>query len=119
MTRNRAVEGVADVRPGRLAHAVGALLTLLLLLPATALLTARGRALVQMDTAGAPAGCSGVDTLGPVLQAGLPVVALLLAVPAALLALNGRGRGWIALVLVLVATVALEVALRTWLPACL
>lgn len=118
VTRNR---GTAASPPGDggFAPGAGALLTLLLLAPAAALLTARIRALVTLESAGSPAGCSGLDTLGPVLQAGLPVVLLLIALPVALLSLGHRGRGWLWLGGALLATAVIEVGLRTWAPACL
>ena len=100
-------------------HLIGALLTLALLAPAAAILVSRVRALATIEDTGSGAGCTGVDTLGPVLQAGLPAVAFLLALPVALLSLGRRARGWIWLLGALVITLAVEVALRFWLPNCL
>src|SRR5699024_3923895 len=98
---------------------VGALLTLALLAPAAAILVSRVRALATIEDTGSGAGCTGVDTLGPILQAGLPTIAFLLALPVALLSLGHRARGWIWLLGALVITLAVEVALRSWLPNCL
>ena len=120
VTRNRTAEPGGSTQltgHSRLAHGIGALLTLLLLAPAAAVLTAAIHSLLQLEGSGAP-GCSGLDTLGPVLQAGVPAVLLLLAVPGALLSLGHRARGWIWLTLALLATVAVEVGVRVWLPAC-
>ncbi len=122
VTRNRPAETVSptpSTPSRRLVRTTHALVTVLLLAPAAALLAARGRTLVRLDAGGLGPGCTGVDTLGPVLHAGVPVIALALVLPAALLSLGHRGRGWIAIGVVLVAVLALEVALRTWLPACL
>lgn len=94
-------------------------LTLLLLAPAAALLLARLRALTDLESVGAGAGCTGADTLGPVLHAGLPAVALVIVVPIALLSLSDRARGWIWLALALVGTVLLDMALQAIIPACL
>ncbi len=118
MTRNRAPHlapsGGATVRRG-----AAIVLTLLLLAPSAALLLSRVRALTDLEAAGAGAGCSGVDTLGPVLHAGLPAVALLVVVPTALLSLAGRAQGWIWLAVALAGTILLDMALQAALPACL
>lgn len=118
MTRNR---HEADDAPGRtpLGQVVGTGLTLLLLAPAAAVLVSRVRWIIRLDQSGAAPGCSGADALVPVLQAGLPVVLLLLAIPAALLSLAGRASGWIWLGLALAAVVGLEVGLDRWAPECL
>ena len=118
MTRNRATE-LAPPAGAAVRRAVAIALTLALLAPAAALLLARVRALTALESAGAGAGCSGLDTLGPLLHAGLPTVALLVILPVALLSLADRARGWIWLGLALVGTVLLDVALRSVFPACL
>lgn len=127
MTRNRADTeapgtsadpGTPPADHGPWASRIGVLLTLVLLAPAAALLSARVRELVRIEQSGLP-GCTGTQALGPVLQAGAPVVLLLLVIPGALLSLGHRARGWIALLLALAATLALEVALRLWWPGCL
>ncbi|WP_114201587.1 hypothetical protein [Janibacter anophelis] len=118
MTRNR---GGAHRRPrendGLAWHPVGGLLTLLLIAPAAALLTSRVRGLVEIDRDGA-AGCSGTDVLWPIVQDGLPAIALVIAIPIALLSLAHRARGWVWLAGALVGTVLLEVAMRLWAPGC-
>lgn len=119
MTRNRPANSAAGPGGGSLRTAVAIVVTLLLLAPATALLLARARALIELESRGAGVGCRGADTLGPVLQAGLPVVALLIIIPIALLSLADRARGWIWLTLALVGTVALDVLLRVTIPGCL
>lgn len=118
MTRNREAVETPESEGSPVVHGIGALLTLVLLVPAAALLAARVRDLVDIERSGL-SGCTGADTLGPVLQAGLPVVVLLLVIPGALLSLGHRARGWIWLALALAATVVVEVGLRFWLPACL
>ncbi|WP_338751307.1 hypothetical protein [Janibacter alittae] len=118
MTRNRVTVEAPAGEGSRIARGIGAVLTLVLLVPAAAVLTARARALIGIEQSGLPS-CTGVDTVGPVLQAGLPVVFLLLVIPGALLSLGHRARGWIWLTLALAATVVVEVGLRIWLPACL
>lgn len=117
MTRNP--DGTEDVtgRP-RVGHVIGTGLTLLLLAPAAAVLVSRVRWIIQLEQSGAAPGCTGAAVLVPVLQAGIPVVLLLLAVPAALLSLSGRARGWIWLGLALAAVVLLEVGLHLWAPGC-
>lgn len=118
MTRNR--RGTHR-RPtdgdGPVWHLAGGLFTLLLLAPAAAVLASRIRGLIEIERLGAP-GCSGAQALGPVLQQGLPAVALVIAIPVALLSLGHRARGWIWLLAVLLGTVALEIAVRLWLPGC-
>lgn len=111
-------DGPAD-DGGTLGYAIGVILTLVLLAPAAALLVARIRALAAIEDSGSGAGCTGFDTLGPVLQAGLPAIALILALPVALLSLGRRARGWMWLLGALAITLAVEVALQSWLPACL
>ena len=91
-------------------------LTLLLVAPAAAVLTSRLRGLLELDRLGAA--CTGTDLLGPLLLQGLPVVVLLIAIPAALLSLAHRATGWTWLLLVLGVTALLEVGLRVWLPQC-
>lgn len=118
MTRNREADETTEGDGAPFARGVGALLTLVLLAPAAALLAARIRDLVTIDQSGLH-GCSGADTVGPVLQAGLPVIFLLLVIPGALISLGNRARGWIWLALALAATVLVEAGLRLWLPACL
>lgn len=118
MTRNRATHA-APPDEGTAWRGVEIVLTLLLLAPASALLISRVRSLTELEAVGAGAGCSGIDTLGPVLHAGLPTTALLVIVPAALLSLGGRARGWAWLALALVGTLLLEMVLQAALPACL
>lgn len=119
VTRNR--DARAAPRPGvtMVGRGVETLLTLALLVPGAALLVARVRSLTDLQSSGAGGGCTGIDTLGPVLHAGLPAVALVMIVPAALLSLAGRARGWLWLGLALAGTVLLDLALTAWLPACL
>jgi len=97
-------------------HPGGGLLTLLLVAPAAAVLTSRLRGLLELDRLGAA--CTGTDLLGPLLLQGLPVVVLIIAIPAALLSLAHRATGWTWLLLVLGVTALLEVGLRVWLPQC-
>lgn len=120
VTRNRG-EAHASAPDGDpvLPHLVGMALTLLLLAPAAAVLVSRSRSLVDLERRGTGPECQGVDVLGPVLSSGLPVVLLLVALPAALLSLSGRARGWLWLLLALLGSLVLEVALRAWLPTCL
>lgn len=120
VTRNRArIQRLDGAQSEPSGHPVGALLTLVLLAPAAAVLVSRVHAMVRLDGPGSTSGCSGAGTLGPVLQAGLPVVILVIAVPVALLSLGHRARGWMWLLAALLGTLALEVALRMWLPVCL
>lgn len=118
MTRNRAAVETPEGDGNPVVRFIGILLTLILLAPAAAVLAAGARDLVGIERSGLPS-CTGAEAFGPVLQAGLPVVFLLLVIPGALLSLGHRARGWIWLVLALAATVVVEVGLRTWLPACL
>lgn len=119
MTRNRHLRDEHRPSPGPVRRGLAVLLTLLLLAPGAALLLARVRELVGLASSGLPENCSGVDAIAPVLHAGLPVVALVMIVPAALLSVTHRARGWIWLVLALVGTVLLDAVLLTTLPACL
>ena len=118
MTRNRAAVETPAGDGNPVARGIGALLTLVLLAPAAAVLAAGVRDLVDIERSGLPA-CTGADVFGPVLQAGLPVVLLLLVIPGALLSLGHRARGWVWLALALAATVVVEVGLRLLLPDCL
>lgn len=116
MTRNRDTGPHAQGRrPGQV---IGAGLTLLLLAPAAAVLVSRAQWVIRLERSGPAPGCSGTAALGPVLQAGVPVVLLLLALPVALLSLAGRARGWIWLGLALATVVFLEVGLHLWVPGC-
>lgn len=119
MTRNRDRHSSRREGGDGPARGVGILLTLALLAPATAVLVARARGLADLESSGPARGCSGLDIWGPILQAGLPTVALLLLVPGALLSLAGRARGWIWLALALAGTVLLDLVVRSSLPGCL
>lgn len=104
-----------DETPTR--HPVGSLLTLLLIAPAAAVLASRVHGLVAIDRPGGSL-CSGTDLLWPLVQLGLPAIALVIAIPVALLSLAHRARGWLWLAGALLGTLALEVALRLWVPGC-
>ncbi|MGO1165467.1 MAG: hypothetical protein ACTMHL_02500 [Janibacter sp.] len=119
MTRNRDRPAAEPQDRASWGYPVGVVLTLVLLAPGSALLAARAHGLLDIQTTGGTRTCSGTDILGPVLHAGLPVVALLIAVPVAVLSLGHRARGWVWLVAALGGTVLLDLALRLWLPACL
>lgn len=118
MTRNRRRHAAAP-EGGPIGRGVGIVLTLCLLAPAAALLTARARALVDLESDGAGRGCGGLDIWGPVLHAGLPSVALVIVIPVALSSLAGRAHGWIWLALAGVGTLLLDLVLRSSLPGCL
>lgn len=98
-------------------HPVGGLLTLLLVAPAAAVLTSRIRGLIEIDQPGGT-GCVGTEALWPVLQLGLPAIAMAITIPIALLSLAHRARGWVWLAAALVGTVLLEIILRLWVPGC-
>lgn len=119
MTRNRDNQTAEPQGLAWWGHAIGVALTLALLAPGSALLAARAHALLDIQATGGARTCSGTDILGPVLHAGLPVVALLIAVPIAVLSLGHRARGWTWLAGALLGTVLLDLALGLWLPACL
>lgn len=118
MTRNR---GGAHRRPQDTEvvtwHPVGGLLTLLLVAPAAAVLTSRIRGLIEIDRPGGT-GCAGTEVLWPVLQLGLPAIAMVITIPIALLSLAHRARGWAWLAAALAGTVLLEIVLRLWVPGC-
>ncbi|KRE38478.1 hypothetical protein ASG73_05990 [Janibacter sp. Soil728] len=96
---------------------MSSLLTLLLIAPAAAVLASRVHGLVAI---GQPDGsiCSGTDLLWPIVQLGLPAIAMIIAIPVALLSLAHRARGWLWLTGALLGTLLLEVALRLWVPGC-
>lgn len=118
MTRNRDRQAAEPQDRASWGYAVGVALTLLLLAPGSALLAARAHALLDIQSSGLSPTCAGPASLGPVLHAGLPVVALIMAVPIAVLSLGHRARGWVWLVGALLGTVLLDLALTLWLPAC-
>lgn len=119
VTRNRDEHAVPHDGAGALRRGLGVVLTLALLAPSAALLAARGHGLLEIGTHGVARECGGLDIWGPVLHAGLPTVALLIALPVALLSLADRAGGWIWLAVVLAGAVLLDLVLRSALPGCL
>lgn len=99
-------------------HLLGLVLTLAVLPPAAALLLARLRTGLELQS-GSAVSCSGADLWGPVLLVGVPVVLVPLAVVAALLSISRRAVGWVWVLLALVTSGLAQLAVQTWLPGCL